>query len=260
MASRWFVNKCGGTTLAFRELVELARNGGLSEDDLVKADWQPEWQRAGAVIGLFHYARRTEPEPEITPASCDLQALPVSSSATNDSAFLFDELTAELPLEAVDETEPVPVADPKWMQRYRQVTEERALRTMSPATANEPSDMAILADAAVRACENHSADRNRSLVLRHRWNRFQEFIRSPFLFRLVAGVLIALLVSSVLADRARQAALRFPKPGMPERYLVPVIGECNPSEFAFVLFDVAIVAAVLGYWGAKRVEALAESR
>ena len=62
MASRWVVSQRGAETLAFGELVALARSGGLSEDDLVKAEWDTEWRPAHTVVGLFYRVRRSEVE------------------------------------------------------------------------------------------------------------------------------------------------------------------------------------------------------
>ncbi len=61
MASRWLVNSREGSWFTFGELVTLARSGELSQDHLVKAEWDPDWRPAHSVVGLFYRAKRSEP-------------------------------------------------------------------------------------------------------------------------------------------------------------------------------------------------------
>ena len=79
-------------------------------------------------------------------------------------------------------------------------------------------------------------------------------------FRLASAVFVAVLVSVSLASWSRQTALRYPKHGMPDRYVVPGLGDLTPKEFSVVLVELALASAVLGYLGAKRVEAWAGAK
>ncbi len=260
MASRWIVNHRGAETLAFRELVALARSGDLTENDLVKAEWEPEWRPAHTVVGLFYRVRRVENEPVAEVAESS-ESTPLE--AFEESAFSLDDLAVSL--ETADESELAPEADPRWMQRFREVTEQRTREasTRSPieeAATTGTSQVHLLAVAAVQALEERSA-------ASHRWartaavaRRFQEFWRTPVVFRAVSALFVAGLVSYSVATWSRQAALRFPKPGMPDRYVVPLLGDCDSREFGVVLCSLAFWSAVLGYWGAKQAENLAESR
>ncbi len=256
MASRWFVHDRGEESLAFGELVALARSGSLAEEDLVKADWEPEWRPAHTVVGLFYRVRRAERETVV-----EAQAATPPQDGS-ESAFSFDDLAADLSLESADESVPAPTADPRWMQRYREVSEQRAAEAAlaTPVQAEGPSSMQLLADAAVAAQERRSAFRDRMTLWQDRWNRAREFVGSPVVFRLASAVFVATLVSVGLASWSRQAALRFPKPGMPDRYVVPGVGDCTPKEFSVVLVELALATAVLGYLGAKQVEDWADAK
>ncbi len=255
MASRWIVNKRGESSLAFRELVGLARCGELTEDDLVKAEWEPDWRPAHSVVGLFYRVRRAELEPMV-----ELPAVRESSAFEAETAFSLDELTADFPLERVGESAPTVVSDPGWMQRYREVVDQRVARASTQPLTPFPTSMQLLADAAVQACEQRATPRDRWHSWQNRWHRFWEFVGSPWMFRMVSAVMVSAIVCFSVAAWSRQSALRFPKPGMPDRYLVPVLGDCTPREFAVVLLDLALVSAVLGYWAASRVEDWAEPR
>lgn len=258
MASRWIVNQQSDKSLAFGELVRLARSGDLHEDDLVKADWEPDWRPAHTVVGLFYRVRRTEREPVID-SPAEFISTEVPSLATE---FSFEDLAAELPLESASEYDPPPAADPQWMQRYREVSVKRAAEaalTTSVPSEHQPS-MRLLADAVVAAQERRSALRDHMFRWQQRWTRFREVASSAVVFRLAAAMLVAVLFSVTLATWSRQAALRFPKHGMPDRYVVPVLGDCTPGEFSVVLVEFTVAAAVLGYLGAKRIEVWAEAR
>ena len=260
MASRWFVHNRGEESLAFGELVAIARSGDLAEDDLVKADWEPEWRPAHTVVGLFYRVRRAERET-VAEARDSGESLDCPQDST-ESAFSFDALAADLALESADDSEPAPTADPRWMQRYREVTEQRAAEAAlaAPQPTHGASSMQLLADAAVAAQERRAAFRERLVHWQNRWNRGREFVGSSLVFRLACAVFVAVLVSFSLTTWSRQAALRFPKPGMPDRYVVPGLGDCTPKEFGVVLVELTLASAVLGYLGARRVEAWAQAK
>jgi hypothetical protein len=260
MASRWLIHKRGDESLAFGELVGLARSGNLSEEDLVKADWEPEWRPAHTVVGLFYRVRRAAFETVGESRSSGEASTPLQSSS--ESAFSFDDLAVDLALETADDSISAPTADPRWMQRYREVTEQRVAETADSPIAPEigASSMRLLAEAAVAAQERRWAFRDRLGRWQDRWNRVRVFAGSPLVFRLACAVFVAVLVSVSLASWSRQAALRFPKPGMPDRYVVPGVGDCTPKEFSVVLGELALASAVLGYLGAKRVEAWAGAK
>lgn len=78
MASKWYIksnqNEIGPKE--FSELVELVRSEDLTETDLVRSEWNNEWQRADKVVGLFYMARKSSgtvtvaaPPPDDPPES-----------------------------------------------------------------------------------------------------------------------------------------------------------------------------------------------
>jgi hypothetical protein len=146
------------------------------------------------------------------------------------------------------------------MQRYREVNEQRAAEAALAPPEPAAGAMHLLADAAVAALERRAAFRDRMSLWRNRWNRGREFIGSPVVFRLSSALFVAVLVSVSVASWSHQAALRFPKPGMPDRYVVPGLGDCTPHEFSVVLVELTLASAVLGYFAAKRVEAWADPK
>ena len=254
MASRWNVQKRGTMSLAFGELVSLARSCELTEDDLVKADWDLEWRPAHSVVGLFHHVRRTELEQCVEPSA----ASPSANESTDFSAcrFPIDELAADLLLETAGESEAVPTAAPRWMQRYRDVSEQRAALA-SHASLNraaDPSSIQIFVDAAIQSQDRRTTLHDRMSRWVGRWKRLREFSRSPIAIRMTCGILLALLVCVTVASWSRQAALRFPKPGLPDGFLVPLLGDCTPREFLIVLIDLAVLSVIVGYLSAKRLE------
>ena len=260
MASRWIVHRHGEATLVFSELVGLARSGQLTEEDLVKADWEPDWRPAHTVVGLFYRVRR--PDQQLGGDSFTLERAVPARPAHTEAAFSFDDLAADLTLEAVDESVTAPTADPRWMQRYREVHDQRAAEAaLSPLkAATESASMQLLADAAVAAMERKSAFGDRVSRWRNRWKRGRELAGSPMVFRLFCAFFVAVLVSASVASWSRQAALRFPKPGRPDRYVVPGWGDCNPREFRVLLVELTLASAMLGYFAAKKVEVWADTK
>ncbi len=259
MASRWIVFKRGEATLAFGEMVGLARAGEINEDDLVKADWEPEWRPAHTVIGLFYRVRRSVTESVAESQSTGAPQADALSSP--ESGFSFEEIAADLCLEPAGESEQTPTADPRWMQRYREVTEQRGSEVALPSPDAMPgtSSVRLLADEAVAAQERRTAFREQLSRWQGRWDRGRTFAGSPVVFRVTCAVFVAVVVSLSLATWSRQTAMRFPKPGMPDRYVVPGLGDCTPKEFGVVLVELALASALVGYFGAKRIEGWAET-
>ncbi|MDB5336034.1 MAG: hypothetical protein JWN70_1653 [Planctomycetaceae bacterium] len=74
MASQWFLKTSGGDEagpISFQGLADLVRSGEVIEGDLVRPDWNAEWQRADRVVGLFYMARNslTAVEPDDPPVA-----------------------------------------------------------------------------------------------------------------------------------------------------------------------------------------------
>ncbi len=86
MASEWHY-RLGERELgpiAYRELIQLVRDGTVREDDLVRAEWPMDWQRADSVVGLFHMARRQE-----SPAAPEHNGVSAEATAADDASPIF---------------------------------------------------------------------------------------------------------------------------------------------------------------------------
>lgn len=255
MASRWLVNNRGNSLLTFGELVSLARCGDLHQDDLVKAEWEPDWRPAHTVVGLFYRAKRDEiqvaSEPEL-----------VSQLKTHlaESAFRIDELEAAQELQSADETESLSATEPGWQKRLREVQEARAQDTgfeNLPESASSSIQLLIEAAMAPAKVSRWSQRWDRWCS---RWSRLHDWLNTTAALRLVSGFVIAVFVGWGLFHYSRQTALRFPRPDMPDRFVLPVFGDCTPGEFLFVLIDMVIVSMFLIYFGGQALERWLESR
>lgn len=101
MASNWYLKdgEAESGPIPFRELVERARSEALLPGDLVRPEWNAEWQRADGVVGLFYMAQKSDAELETLDA-------PVESSPTTEL------------LPAVEVAQEVPTEQqPGWMLR-----------------------------------------------------------------------------------------------------------------------------------------------
>jgi len=110
MATQWHY-QTGGEELgpvSFRELIELVRSGTVTESDLVRSSWKPDWQRADSVVGLFHMAGRSADDL----ARLDTAAGPAMSDAPPPEPVLAD-AAAEITTSPAEES----VERPGWMKR-----------------------------------------------------------------------------------------------------------------------------------------------
>ncbi|WP_339731980.1 DUF4339 domain-containing protein [uncultured Gimesia sp.] len=116
MASDWYYKQDDQERgpYAFRDLVEMVREDKLSPETPVRPHYLNEWQRADAIVGLFHMARR---DPATLP--------PVESSVSESDAELADEVDLDSFLADTNETDPeaetsLPNQDadkPGWLRR-----------------------------------------------------------------------------------------------------------------------------------------------
>src|SRR5262245_13358186 len=100
MATRWYYRACGQDLgpVSFHQLARLVREGSVTEEDAVRAEWENEWHCAAGVVGLFHTAHRL---------SCE----------SHDPGFGItgrqpDNVTGDTPASVVDADVPRPGAEP----------------------------------------------------------------------------------------------------------------------------------------------------
>jgi hypothetical protein len=116
MASNWYLKTDGDDTgpLTFGQLVDLARTQSLVEADLVRSDWNDQWQRADTVVGLFHMSRKS----------------PMNEGVLDESALKSAELTATAEAATTEIDKP----QPSWMTRLLYV-----IRSRNPSQAKSGS-------------------------------------------------------------------------------------------------------------------------
>lgn len=255
MASRWLVNRREGAWFTFGELVMLARSGELSQDHLVKAEWEPDWRPAHTVVGLFYRAKRSE----ATVTADAEQASPLALPDT-DVGFRIDDLEAAQELQSAEELESSNLAG--WQKRLYEVQESRSRDSVldESAPAQDVSKtMQLLVDAAMPRKRvlpwQQRVERWRSI-----WNGFYEWLNTTAALRLVAGAVVTAFLGWGFFYYSRLSALRFPRPDMPDRFIVPILGDCTPAEFYFILAEFVILCMSLIYFGGMSIERWLESR
>lgn len=255
MASRWLVNSREGAWFTFGELVMLARSGELSQDHLVKAEWEPDWRPAHTVVGLFYRAKRSE----ATVTADTEQAWPLAVP-DSDAGFRIDDLEATQELQSAEEIETSNLAG--WQKRLHEVQESRsrdsAIDERAPAQ-NASNAMQMLFEAAMPR-KRVSLWQQRVERWRSIWNGFYEWLNTTAALRLVAGAVVTAFISWGFFYYSRLSALRFPRPDMPDRFIVPILGDCTPAEFYFILAEFVILSMSLIYFGGRSIEQWLESR
>lgn len=228
MATRWYYEAFGLELgpVSFRELVELVRSGRLTEDDLVRANYMPGWERAVEVVGLFHMAHRHSDllvEPSVPVVDPELNAMPIDLSIAVTTASS-DEQRAELP-------------------------------TGSAPPARLPTDNS-LAEAVATALPyvDERFERRRAkpgaISRWHRRLRQTSFFRSlrwRAVPRLGAGIGAALLAATWVKDWSAREALRFPGLLDDNVRMFPFVGECHVAEYWVFVADLIFLAAVGAY-------------
>lgn len=255
MASRWLVNSREGSWFTFGELVTLARSGELSQDHLVKAEWDPDWRPAHSVVGLFYRAKRSEPVIAADPQ----QVLPPVVSES-DSGFRMEDLEAAQELQSAEEIESSNLAG--WQKRLHEVQETRSRELMHDeptSTQTSSSAMQLLFEAAMPQ-KRGSPWRQRVERWGAIWNMFYEWLNTTSALRLVVGAVVAAFSGWGFFYYSRLSALRFPRPDMPDRFIVPILGDCTPGEFYFILAEFVILCMSLIYFGGMSFERWLASR
>lgn len=262
MASFWFSQKNESSRpLAFRELVEWARSGRLHEDDLVRAEWESEWRPARSVVGLFYTARRSSSELTITATSretfprnslIEKQVVEPSPSAT------------EVTRNPQDSLEPVPEPPPsRWKERIQQVRDGQLSPppfSVEPPRTPPRDQVRVLVEAAFANQQARQLRNNGSSRWLHTIRAGVNWLRAPWVFRLVCAGVLASATCLLTIHWGRINAMRFPRAAAREEYLLPLIGYCSRFELGIVLVDLAVPVAILGYFAAKRIELWADSR
>ena len=240
--------------VGFRELVQLVREGTLGTDDLVKADWEPEWHPAAETIGLFHMAGRAD---VLEKWEAERKA---RATGVGDEIDL-DELLARADADTDDEESPA------WQVRWKKVQEQQALldaakdeqrrQELGEVRTQQQIEVAITAAGA-------EFDQRETRRRPGRLQRWKDALFSPSsihrLFRYGMAFASANLVAFGIITWSEVEAQRFPQRGATtaRHQNFPLWGKCSSTEYLFLLVDAMILSGVAGYGGARVLESMAE--
>ncbi len=295
MATQWFYKDAGEERgpVPFRELVQLVRSKTVTENDLVRSAWNPEWQRADSVVGLFYMAGRAAEEPAQLNTAARPPAEPVAAEAISNVeepcerpgwlqrlfsvGGLRKKTPAEVPIDAL------PAIDAGAAPSASQAT--------SDSTAGSPGQQSLapeLADYATSAA-NSTNDGWSSLVgegveraagirpALGRWGRLIRHVSRALAavlgagqsswfrpaFRLVCAVVCSNLVAIAVESWSAEEALRFPsrettlgRDAGAQQF--PFIGKCSGGEYLILTFHLMLFTGAGAYFAARWLDSHAE--
>lgn len=359
MATQWYYlqNDLELGPIPYSDLIELVHGEIIQEDDLVRPDWQDEWQRADSVVGLFYMARRLDTLKECATSEVDIEGsleteTPSLVTTTGRSRiwtiwplsrlFPQPEFPSILPVMVEDTPGAVSptvaftaVDSPQFPQASSQ--SEPASRQSSengqPELATPPSTLALesvasphhdLDDQPVPGSTSNgewsrtvasaleAANARDAALAKEREQELSRYrLRGVFqrvlgqivhaisrpvtflfgwiigtggvgardrvatglstldrwlprpgilrvLFKLGSAIVAANLVAFGIMRWSDRQALRFPGSETSVDRIFPVIGACGPTEFAFLVFQAALMSGVAAYGLAAVLEANAD--
>ena len=228
MASRWIVCKQGDSLLRFGELVALARSGEVTEEDLVKAEWENEWRPAHTVVGLFYSVRR---EAASAPLEMPAGSASPCDSQTSSHDFSFDDLDHELLQDA--EAPASEVTEVGWQRRIRELATFQST-TEQEVKSHETSEVRLLVEAALMEADTTAAT-SRSDRFLQTVERAWSAIWSMTTLWLGAGLVLAGMICWAVLTYSRMSAYRFPKAGYTSGYVLPIFGNLTAGDLWLIV-------------------------
>lgn len=235
--------------VSFRELVRLVRDGTISTDDPVIADWQDEWHPAAEVVGLFHMAGRQD---VLEKWEAERRA---REGLSEDDA------------EATEPSGPVDPDEPSWQRRYREVQEEQHARDaerrreleVELAGRRTAQGIADSIAAAEERLDQRDAARQPGRLQMLRESLFSSSMLHS-LFRWGIAFAAANIAAYTVLEWTETEAMRFPDRNVnsPPPPVFPYWGECTQAEYLFLLIDTMLLAGMTGYCLARALELLAD--
>ncbi|QDU39564.1 hypothetical protein Mal4_39090 [Maioricimonas rarisocia] len=233
--------------VGFRELVRLVRDGTISTDDPVIADWEDEWHPAAEVVGLFHMAGRKD-------------VLEKWEAERRARQGISEEDVPEEATEAASD-------EPSWQRRFREVQQEQHAREAERRREQEfelagRRTAAGIADS-IAAAEDRLDQRDAA----RQPGRLQLMRESLFsasalhaLFRWGMAFIAANMAAFAVLNWTETEALRFPErtARTPPPPVFPIWGECSQAEYLFLLMDTMLAAGLIGYGIARVLELFAD--
>jgi hypothetical protein len=266
MATRWYFKQKQQEhgPISFHELVVLVKDGILSEDDLVRPEYQRTWQTADTAVGLFNMARRVPREQlRLGPSEKEATASvsePIGAgdacsdeSEASDLQQWFQEQLAATPLSGTVGDDLVgqaaglkPSGDPGDFD--------------PPTTPQRGLWQSVVAAAVARIDarhDDHAAGKHRWWHVRGWWiascARANRTLR--FAYRCGMSIGVASLTWSLLQQAHITEAMRFPGWQQETGTMVfPLLPGLSPAEYTFLAWDLAVVMAVVGYAAATWIE------
>lgn len=236
----------------FRQLVLMVTDGKISPDDKVSIEGETKQEYAADVPGLFHMAGRMDVVDEWY---AELQASRVAydDDEAEDDGFDLDELDSLLETQQVTEDDQT---EPAWRARLRHVEQQKA----AEAELAAGSKIGSIADDVLAEMDEEAEKRKRV-------NRFGDAIRTlvssgsqRIFLRLALSFVAANLTAYWILNWSETEAQR-----APDRQELasgirafPVYGKCSSGEFMFLTVDAMLLAAVVGFFGANALEAIAD--
>jgi len=251
--------------IEFRDLVRMVRSGTVDADQMVREE-HGDWQYAGEVIGLFHLAGRTDvlelwEEERRQKEELQRKAKMVAGFDGDMSLDDMESLLAHADGLADEEEEPA------WQKRLREVEAQRAAANAELAAANadesETARIQALKDKAIQDAMAATDGRYVKSRVARAWQDFSALFSSHTLhlmFRFGAAILVGNLAAAGILSWSETETQRFPTTNAEKasEMIFPFWGSCSEGEYYFLLFDAAILTAVIGYVGATQLERTAD--
>lgn len=238
--------------VGFRDLVALVRDGTLSTDDLVKADWEDDWHPAAEVVGLFHMAGRQD--------VLEKWEAERRSRETAAAAGDLDEMLSQA--EAIEDDQ-----EPAWKKRWQQVQEQQRVaeveknqqRQQELAQARTQRRIGETISAAEEEFDRREAARRPGRI--QQWkNALFSSAALHHVFRWGVTLAAANLVAFGILNWSETESQRYPERRnvAAQARVFPFWGECSTAEYMFLLCDAMIFAGAAGYSGARILESMAD--
>lgn len=249
MATQWHYQRVGVECgpVRFDELVQLVRAEGLSADDLVREEWNPDWRPAAMAVGLFHMAGRQDLMDK-------WEAERLEAERREQEERERERKEAELAAASPDPEEPA------WKRRLQEVeAARRAEREEEWAQTATRIEIDETFEAALQEIEARERALEPSL-----WQRWLGNAASPqtlhLLFRWSITLAVPNLAAMAILNWSEAEAQRFPDPELLSAGLraFPAWGPCDPQTYYFLLFDAMLFTGVMSYAAARCMESLAD--
>lgn len=247
-------------TGTFRELVLLTSEGRILPNDKVRALGDEEWMYAADVPGLFHMADRDDVlqtwYAEQSAAESERGRGPNDESSAEEEGFALGEIDALL-----DSKESADVEEtPAWLLRLRLVEAQRAESSDAESTLYTASRLQEATDAAVAIADSKQEKRRRLARIGENLRAIGSVNSQKWFLRIVFSFAAANLTAYGILNWSDVETQKAPNH---EEIVAgvkafPLLGKCSSGEFMFLTADAVIIAAAIGFFGARGLESVTD--